>query len=353
MIEPRAKEAPGKLVAHLLYGAWRQTLPELDLSAAQLEAVTPQLLWSGSAGLGWRRISATDLRTTAAATKLQQAYRLQSLYAGLHETEIEQVIGLLHAAGVEPLLIKGRAAAEFYPDRGLRPYGDIDLCFEINQYAKALAVLRSPEGTAINVDPHDGLDGFYGLSLDDMLMRSQRIRVGQIEVRVPCFEDHFRILCIHFLKHGAWRPLSLCDVAAALESRPMVVNWERCLGNDRRRADWVACAIGLAHQLLGARVDDAPATPRSGRLPRWLIPAVLRQWQKPHPESNETSELLVTYLRKPSLWKTELAKRWPNPIRATMYFSGPFNEFPRLPFQLGNVLIQGARFVARLPKALA
>ena len=352
MVEPRGRERPGKLVAHLLYGAWRQTPPELYCSAADLDAVTTQLMGSGSAGLGWRRISATDLRTSPAAIQLQQAYRLQSLYAGLHEIEIEQVIALLRAAGVEPLLVKGRAAAQFYPERGLRPYGDIDLCFETKQIATALAVLESPEGQAFNVDPHDGLDEFYGLSLDELLTRSQMIKVGKIEVRVPCFEDHLRILCIHFLKHGAWRPLSLCDVASALESRPANVDWDRCLGSNKRRADWVACTIGLAHQLLGARLDGAPVASRAEHLPRWLIPAVLKQWEKPYPGWNETPELLVTHLRNPFSLKTELAKRWPNPIKATMYFSAPFSEFPRLPFQLCSFVSQGARFLARLPNAL-
>jgi hypothetical protein len=172
MAEPRATETPGKLVAHVLCGAWRQTPPEVDCSAADLEAVTPQLLGSGSAGLGWRRVSNTNLRTCPAAFELQQAYRLQSLYAGLHEIEIEQVIELLRAGGVEPLLIKGRAAVEFYAERGLRPYGDIDLCFESRDYAKALAVLASPEGIAINVDPHEGIDRFYGAVLRGPLAHS-------------------------------------------------------------------------------------------------------------------------------------------------------------------------------------
>ena len=192
-----------------------------------------------------------------------------------------------------------------------------------------------------------------GLSLDELLTRSQMMRVGKIEVRIPCFEDHLRILCIHFLKHGAWRPLSLCDVAAALELRPDSLDWDRCLGRNKRRADWVACTIGLAHQLLGARIDGVPVVARADRLPRWLVPAVLRQWENPYPEWNETTELLVTHLRKPSRLKKEIGKRWPNPIRATMYFGAAFNEIPRLPFQLCSFVSQGARFLARLPKTLA
>ena len=64
MVEPREKETPGERVAMLLYGAWRQDPPELESSAEDLDAVTPQLLGSGAAALGWRRISVTPLRAT-------------------------------------------------------------------------------------------------------------------------------------------------------------------------------------------------------------------------------------------------------------------------------------------------
>jgi hypothetical protein len=303
--------------------------------------------------LGWRRISGTPLRTSPGGLKLQQAYRLQSLYAGLHEEEIEQVIELLRAAAVVPLLIKGRAAAELYPERGLRPYGDIDLCFESGDYAKALDLLTSPEGIAFNVDPHNGLDQVYGLSLSDLIARSQAMKVGKVELRVPCFEDHLHILCIHFLKHGAWRPLSLCDVAAALESRPESVDWDRCLGRNKRRADWVACTIGLAHQLLGAIVKGTPVAQRAANLPRWLVPAVLKQWETPYPQSNETTELMIVHLKKRRVGViNEIGKRWPNPIRATVYFRARFNELPRLPFQVLTFASQAARFLAGLPRAL-
>jgi hypothetical protein len=271
----------------------------------------------------------------------------------LHEIEIEQIIKLLHAAEIEPVLLKGRAIADLYPERALRPYGDIDLCFAAEQYSTALAVLESPEGKAFNVDPHDDLHRLYGLSFDELLTRSQIMKVGKIEVRAPCFEDHLRILCIHFLKHGAWRPLSLCDVAVAVESRPDDFDWDRCLGKDRRRADWIACAIGLAHQLLGARLDDAPVAARADHLPRWLVPAVLKQWENPYPQTNETTELMMTHLRKRSGVMRAMGMRWPNPIRATVYFRAPFNELPRFPFQLSNYVSQTARFLARLPRAIA
>src|SRR6185503_12575106 len=239
MAEPRRKQSPGELVAHLLYGAWRQLPPTLKATTENLEAVTPQLLGSGSSGLVSRRISQTDLQTSPAAFELKQAYRLQSLYAGLHEAEIEQVITRLHAAGIEPVLLKGRAIADLYPEHGLRPYGDVDLCFSKQHYELALSALKSPEFKDSNVDAHEELDEIYGLSFDELLMSSQMKTVGKVAVRTPCAEHHLRILCIHFLKHGAWRPLSLCDVAVAVEARRADFDWDRCLGKDNLIVDWV------------------------------------------------------------------------------------------------------------------
>src|SRR5262249_31800781 len=194
--------------------------------------------------LGWRRLSNSPYRTSAAAVRLQQAYRLQTLHARLHEVEIEQVIKMLGASGVQPLLIKGRVAAALYPEHGLRPYGDIDLCFDRTHYQTALTALNTPKGKGFNVDMHEGLDAFYGFSFSEVIGRASMIKVGKVDVRVPCFEDHLRILCIHFLKHRAWRPLSLCDIAAALESRQNI-DWDLCLSGRKRIANWVSCTIGL------------------------------------------------------------------------------------------------------------
>jgi hypothetical protein len=142
----------------------------------------------------------------------------------------------------------------------------------------------------------------------------------------------------------------LCDIGAAVESRPASFNWERCLGPDRRQADWVACAIGLAHQLLEARVDDTPAAKRAKQLPGWLIPDVIKNWDRPFPERYPPLSYLPpmsTYLRHPRGVLKAIGTRWPDPIEATIRLRGPFNEMPRLPFQIGNALWRIVRFLTR------
>ena len=149
----------GRLVASILAGAWCAFLPPPppSLSPAALIGVTPLLLGTGAASLGWWRVRSSELRTSTAAHELRQAYRLYTLQAGRQERQIVQAITLLRSRGVEPLLVKGWAVARLYPERGLRPYGDIDLCVWPEQYAVVVAALAATAAETVVVDLHKGL----------------------------------------------------------------------------------------------------------------------------------------------------------------------------------------------------
>ena len=310
--------------------------------------ITPLLLKSGAASLAWRLIRESRLSESEAGGDLKSAYQLHSLQAAVHRTEIEEVISLLNSAGVQPVLLKGWTVARLYPEEGLRPYGDIDLCFLPDQYPKALLALKDPQAARYSVDVHQGFAKLDDLSADELMARSKPALLGSAKFRVLGEEDHLRILCTHLLRHSAWRPMWLCDIGAAIESRPAGFDWERCLGSDSRRADWVACAIGLAHRLLEARIEDTPVAERAKRLPGWLIPRVIRNWDEPLPENYPPLSYvpnMATYFRHPAGVMKALRKRWPDPIEATIRLKGPFNEMPRLPFQIGNALWRIVRFL--------
>ena len=235
----------GKLVASVLAGAWRSSPPPPSLSPAALIEVTPLLLRTGAASLGWWRVRSSELRTSDAAHELKQAYRHYTLEAGRKERQIVRAITLLRSAGVEPLLVKGWAVARLYPERGLRPYGDIDLCVRPEEYAVALAALAAPAAEPVVVDLHKGLQQLHCPSADDVYGRSQLVPLGDVEVRILGPEDHLRYMCIHMLGHGAYRALWLCDIAVVLESLPKDFDWEYLLRGDRRPADWVASSVCL------------------------------------------------------------------------------------------------------------
>lgn len=355
MSKALAKSRSG-LVAKALAGSWRQSPPPLKISVQELDRITPLLLGSGAAALGWWRVlHSAPHQGTQAASDLQQAYRLLALQDTLHEQEIKQVFTLLRAAGVEPLLVKGWAVARLYPETVLRPFGDVDICVRPEQYKLAAEALKGPGSENFWADLHADFSELEDRSIDDLFARSELINIGDVPVRVMGQEDHLGLLSIHLLKHGAWRPLWLCDIGATIESLPANFDWQLCLGRDERRASWITCTIGLAHQLLGARIDHLPVAERARRLPSWLVPNVLKEWEAPFAINQppmKHSEPMASYLRHPSGLLKGVRARWPNPIIATISMRGPFNNWPRWPFQLGNCLSRTTRFVAHLPSLL-
>lgn len=341
----------GHLISRALSGSWRQNAFHQGLPIEELICVSDPLLGSGAGALGWCKIRHSELKSLPLAFQFQQAYRKHTLEAARHEQDIKAIFTLLRSNDIEPVLIKGWSIARLYPEKGMRPYDDTDLVVRRDQYSRAQTIVREQKLTEFDVDLHTGLEEYRFDSEDDFFANSQLVKLGDVDVRVPALEDSLRISCIHFLRHGAFRPLWLCDVALAVESRPADFDWDRCLGRNKRIADWIACTIGLAHQLLGARVDDTPVKRRAENLPRWLVPNVLKQWERPFMKDHGVARApMASYLRNPSGLVGDLFRRWPNAIEATVYVRGPFNELPRFPFQIGECIGRAARFVARLPK---
>lgn len=335
------------LLASALRGIWRDELPRLEISDAEFIEIIPLLLGSGVAALSWRRIRNTALGNSPAAADLLDGYRLYAIHNALIENQIAEVFASFRALAIEPILIKGWAVARLYAEKGLRLYGDIDLVVRPSDYETARGLINSRK---YGVDLHDGLSKLDPHPLDDLYARSQLVKLKDADVRVLGAEDHLRVLCAHFLRDGAWHVRGLCDIALAVEKRPDGFDWDICLGKDKRRADWVACAIGLAHRLLDARVDDTPVAARAADLPRWLIPAVLKQWRNPIVADHYPQELMIRSLRNPLRAAKAMLDRWPDPVRATVMMEGRFNNLPRLPLQAGLYVWRVADFLKRLPE---
>jgi hypothetical protein len=129
-----------------------------------------------------------------------------------------------------------------------------------------------------------------------------------------------------------------------VESAHADFDWDRCLGQDRRRSVWVKCVVTLAHRLLEARLDDTPLAHRPQDLAPWLVRTVLREWGRMFRPRTP----LATYLRRPAGAIQELRRHWPNPIEATISRGGPLNRLPRLPFQLADGMSRTGSFLLRL-----
>jgi len=344
----RLRDSRGRRVAQLLAGSWKAAVPVSAITSQEIEELTPLLLSMGAGGLAWCRLRRVGGQLSPALPQLQQAYRFQALEAALHLHHLKQVIPRMRSFGVEPVLVKGWAIARRYPEPGMRPFSDLDLCVLPEQYRAARAALASLENQAGNVDLHLGFGKQDKRHAAELVSRSHLVRLDDLEVRVLSDEDHLHFLCLHLLRHGAVRPLWLCDIALMLETRADDFDWERCLGHYGQQTDWVACAIGLAHQLFGTELEGTPVAGRANRLPRWLLPAVLKAWGTPFHSLGQ----IAGYLRHPASQLrglfSALPHHWPNPIEATMTVKGSFNELPRWPFQMGHLFMRTAALVAQL-----
>lgn len=333
----------GRRVATALAGAWRQSPPPWSVSPIELDEITPLLLRGGAGPLVWWRIRNSELGSSPSALLLQQAYRFHSLGSAVREQDLQRTVTRIRSCGVELLLAKGWAVARLYSEPGLRPYGDLDLYVPSEHHASALASLTSWEQRAGPVDLHRGFRDLEDRSVEDLYGHSRTVNLEGTEVRLLGPEDHLRLLCLHLLRHGASRPVWLCDIGAALESRPADFDWKYLFSGDPRRSQYVAGTLALAQRLLGARVDDTPVPQRVRGLPAWLVPAVLHEWGK----GFRQRERIGSHPGHAAGLLEELRRHWPNPIEATARTGAPFNDLPRLPFQIANVLTRTARFARR------
>jgi hypothetical protein len=258
---------------------------------------------------------------------------------------VARAFAALRPAGVQAILGKGWAMARLYPDPGLRPYGDVDLYVRSGDHDAARTALAA--AAVEGVDLHRGFAELDDFDPAELIARSRVATVRGVDVRVFGPGDHARLVALHMLRHGVLRPLWLCDVALALEARPADFDWSAFARGSRRRTAWVRSAFALAHAVLGASLDGVPGAESGVRLPRWLVPSVLRGWSRYVPPHGSRAPMAAS-LGHPAAFVRGLLVRWPNPVEATVAVGGAFNELPRLPFQLGDCALRTAQFARRL-----
>ena len=342
-----------QLLARVLSGCWRATPPPVEIDEAEWPHLTPLLIGSGAGALAWRRLRHGTQQQLPAVAALREAHHAQALRAMLQERQIAATFARLHQHQVAAILLKGWSSARQYPEAGLRPFGDIDLLVQPTQKALAGRVLGvsvddETKAEADFVDTKSQLRPIYGFDAAQVWQARQNVILRDTSISLLCEEDQLRMLCLHFLRHGAWRPLWLCDIAVALETRSGSFDWERCLSHNHRRADAIACALGLAHQLLDAHIDDTPVAQRARALPRWLVPAVLRQWETPLLSQHTAPELMQNLLRR-GRYRRAIFGRWPNAIEAALMLRAPLN-WPPLPAQTIYFVGMSWHFLKRAPK---
>jgi hypothetical protein len=127
--------------------------------------------------------------------------------------------------------------------------------------------------------------------------------------------------------------------------------WEVCLGTDKRRANWILAAAGVARELLGAEIVNEQNSARVPQAPQWFSQQILKGWETPFVEMQEPFRHRAPinfYLRRPAGLLGDLVRRWPNPIVATISVNGTFGNHRRLRYELRNWILRIRRLFDNL-----
>ncbi len=337
----------GRELASILANSWPQSEPrETRISNENLRRYFPFLSEAGAAALTWFGICRFESSLTREVVKLyREAYVRSAAQALAHEAALARVMQSLNASAVRSILLKGWSVGRLYPESGLRPSGDIDLWIDPDQRAKVGEVLQRAATSQQMADlDHDQLRRFENRSFDDFYASCDTVHLGSTPIKVLRREDQTRILCLHFLKHGGWRPIWLCDIAVLLESGKAEFNWELCLGSDVRCARWIGCTIALARDLLCARIPQGAPRCVTSSPPGWFTHTILREWGNPSAPNATSFALLLPELSfHPWRLKSAMRGRWRNPIQATVDCNSAFDELPRWPYQLWDGIVRTHR----------
>ncbi len=323
--------------ADALAGAWRAAPLPLD---ALDDAVVEPLIRGGAGALLFRRLGEATVVSSGARETLRGVYRHQVLEAARFERGLELRLRALADLGIRPIVIKGWAIARRYPGKGLRHYSDLDLVVRRDEARRAREILARFSDDQLAVDLHERLPHVDGRDAAALQLRLRPVPLGAAEVVTLGDEDHLWLLALHALGHGAWRPVWLCDLAVLVEERGRSLDWDYVFAGARRDVPAVKIALALAERVLGADLGGTPIA--HAALPRWVEPALRASWAEGY-----RAYAPLARLPAPRELGRELARRWPNPIRATAAAHGPWNEWPRAPLQLLDSVRRAARFAVR------
>jgi len=274
--------------------------------------------------------------------------RWTSIFAAAGARSVVQAFRLFREKRIEPILIKGWAASRAYPVGHTRIYTDVDLAFDCNDFDRATRIVRDAEVSGLAIDLHNELRHLDTVAWPDLFSNSVLVDLEGEKVRVLRYEDHLRVLCVHFLTDGAWFRERLWDIYYAVDRRGSDFDWSRCLdvvADHRRR--WIICVIGLAHRYLDLDVESLPFADEARRLPKWLIESVERQWS-----GAERLVPLVTVAHDRRQMMRQLTMRFPpEPIYSTIDMEGSFDSRFRFHYQMGSFVRRSVRSVGRLARA--
>lgn len=271
--------AAAAAVAHGVAGLLRRALPRAGLPA------------------GWEQAS-RRIDTVAQVQTMQEVLVLPQAVA--------LALSPLCRAGLEPVVVKGAALVQRYPERGLRPMVDIDLLLPAADHGRALqtlagagwrrlpqpgggrydAVLTHPAVPALVLELHHGLQGWHEranrLDAKELWRRRRPGRCLGQPAWVLAPEEEMLLLAAHAGKpfHGFSRLIWLTDLAVVVATAGSRLDWDRVAALARRSRTVSVLAVALA--MAGRLGLQAPAElvelPTRGWRRAALLPLLVPDW---------------------------------------------------------------------------
>jgi hypothetical protein len=284
---------------------------------------------------------------TSTTHALSDEDRWSILQTRLQNLRTIKAVEFFREHGIDPILIKGAAAARYYPDARRRMSVDVDLAVASSDFDSALDIAVRCEG--VGVDVHRELRHLDPLPWDDLVGNSVELPLEGSFIRVLRPEDDLRVLCVHWLTDGGAYKERLWDIYFAVANRPPDFDWQRFLdaaGPRRRR--WYECTLGIAAKYLELDLRETPVMDAENRVPQWVTKAIETEWEaeiKPRPleESLFDREMLMAQLRR---------RMRPNPIFATIDCEGSIDARTRVFYQVRNWFRRIPSSVRRVSRTL-
>ncbi|MEQ1605241.1 MAG: nucleotidyltransferase family protein [Pyrinomonadaceae bacterium] len=275
--------------------------------------------------------------------------RWSVLQRKVQEHNVLRAFDLFRENGIEPILIKGLAAANYYPADVFRPSIDMDLAVAKADFVKANTLLNELAADGLAIDLHRELRHLDTVEWNDLFENSRLVEATGSTYRILRPEDHLRVLCVHWLTDGGGNKERLWDIYYAIANREPDFDWDRFLNVvSRKRRRWLVCTVGLVHKYLGLDLADTPVKDEAKDLPEWLIRRVEYEWARE--DKNEPLEIV---LNDRSRLLKQIALRFDqNPIWATVQMEGSFDARTRIFYQIGNFFYRIPSSVRRISREL-
>lgn len=234
--------------------------------------------------------------------------------------------------GIEPVLIKGLAAAQYYPITKLRQSVDMDLAFSSADSDAATALVRSGAMAGLAIDTHRELRHLDLVDWDDLFANTRLLEFDGGNIRVLRPEDHLRVLAVHWLTDGGANKDRLWDIFYMIDGRGTDFDWDRFLNVEPHRRRWLTCAAGLASRYLGLDLSGTPIEEEARDIPDWVIKTVESEW------ASETKlQPLEVSLGSFGEFAAQIKRRLnPNPIWSTVVMNGSFDAKTRFFYHIGT-----------------